>query len=111
MASEDHLAEARERFQKTLRLDPSYALAHYQMGRLLARTGKPEEARQELEKAISLQPDLSEAYYALSRTYYKLGDKEKGDQALALFRRLRAAEYTERQEILRQMQQAIQDKH
>jgi superkiller protein 3 len=108
LVSENRLPEALERFQKTLALDASYALAHYQLGRLLARTGKPEEARQELEKALSLQPDLSEAYYVLSRTYYKLGDKEKGDKALAIFRSFRAAEYTERQEILRQMQKAVQ---
>jgi tetratricopeptide (TPR) repeat protein len=93
--------------KKALTLDPSYALAHYQLGRVLARTGRYPEARDELEKAIALQHDLLEAYYQLGHTYLRLGEQQKAEQALATFKKYRGVEYSERQEVLKQMQHAV----
>jgi tetratricopeptide (TPR) repeat protein len=97
-------------FQRAAALKPSYALAHFQLGRVSARTGKYQEAVSELEKAVNLQPDLSEAYYQLGQMWRKLGDKEKSERALAMFKRYRDAEFDERKEILNQMRESIRGK-
>jgi predicted Zn-dependent protease len=94
--------------QKAIALDPSYAQAHYQAGRLLVRLGQYKEARDELEKAIALQPEFPEAYYQLGQVEIRLGEKEKGQQALAKFQKFRAAEFSERQGLLKQARQIIQ---
>jgi hypothetical protein len=61
-----------------------------------------------LEKAVALQPEFPEAYYQLGHVEMRLGEKEKGRQALANFQKFRAAEYSERQEIMKQARQIIQ---
>jgi tetratricopeptide (TPR) repeat protein len=109
LISENRLDEALWYLQKTLTIDPSYPLAHYELGRVLERSGKYEEARAELERAIELQPDLPEAYYVLGQVYMRLGEGEKADRALAIFKKYRAVEYSERREILKQVQKAVQD--
>jgi tetratricopeptide (TPR) repeat protein len=107
LVTENSLDEASGYLQKSLTLRPTYALAHYQMGRLLARRQEYEKAREELEKAVALQPDLVEAWYQLSQVYRRLGMNEKAEQAGATFRQHRSTQYSERQEILRQVQDAI----
>ena len=107
LLSENRMSEALAPLQKAIALDPSYALAHYQLGRLWTRNGSYSEASAELEKAIALQPDLSEAYYQIGQAYRRLGEKEKADRALELFRKYHAAEYSERQEVLKEMQEVV----
>jgi tetratricopeptide (TPR) repeat protein len=107
LLSENRMAEALAPLEKAVALDPSYALAHYQLGRLWTRSGRYSEASAELEKAVALQPDLSEAYYQIGQAYRRLGEKEKADRALDLFRKHHAAEYSERQEALKEMQEVV----
>ena len=107
LLSENRVSEALAPLRKAIALDPSYALAHYQLGRLWTRNGRYSEASAELEKAIALQPDLSEAYYQIGQAYRRLGEKEKADRALELFRKYHAAEYSERQEVLKEMQEVV----
>ena len=79
------------------------------MGRVFTRTGRQEEAVRELETAVNLQPNLLEAHYLLGHTYYRIGEKGKGDKELAKFQQYRAAEYSERQGLLREVQRAVRD--
>jgi tetratricopeptide (TPR) repeat protein len=107
LASENRDPEARAALEEALSLEPSYALAHYHLGRLLARSGDYSKARVELEKATALQPDLAEAFYQLAHTYRRLGENAKADQALATFRKYRAEEFSERQQILKGVQEVV----
>ena len=70
---------------------PSYAPAHYHLGRLYYQTGDYEQAREELEAAIRLEPDLPEAYYQLGVVYHRLGNDEKSREAYQKFQELKSA--------------------
>jgi predicted Zn-dependent protease len=107
LLSADHPAEASSHFREAIRLEPSYALAHFQMGRTLMRAKRYSEARNELQSATSLQPDLGEAYYQLGNVYRQLGDAQKASDAFARFKQFRDAQQGERTEILKQMQEMI----
>jgi len=100
--------EAQKEIERSIRLRPSYALAHYQLGRLLVRENDYADARRELEKAVALQADFPEAYFQLAHAYTRLGEKEKSKAALAEFQKYHGEEYSERQEVLKQAQQAVQ---
>jgi Tfp pilus assembly protein PilF len=108
LTSDSRDAAAEQRFQSALAIDPSYALAHYQLGRIYDRSARYAEARQQLEKAVALDPELTEAYWLLHHAYLRLGEKDKAREALATFHSRQAVEYDERQEILRRAQQSVQ---
>ena len=110
LLAENRLSDASPYFEKASALDPKYALPHYQLGRLLARSQRFREARSELEQAIALQPDLTEAYHQLAHAYERLGEKQKAEQALARFQQHKNVEYNERQDFLKQAHEALQDK-
>jgi tetratricopeptide (TPR) repeat protein len=62
-------AESEKEFQRTIKLKPNYAAAHWQYGWLLVFVGRLDEAVQEMQRAIELDPlspvmtlDLSAAY-------------------------------------------------
>jgi predicted Zn-dependent protease len=105
--SEGRISGAEEHFKKALRLDPSYALAHYQFGRLLVQRKDYSEARDELERAVALQPDLDEAYFQLAHADIRLGEKGEAEKALAKFNEYRGTEYSERQALLRRFHDAV----
>jgi tetratricopeptide (TPR) repeat protein len=112
LVKEGRVSEGIQSFRRSVELAPSFALAYYELGAALARSGSNQEARAALEKSISLQDSLPknfvpDAYYRLSRVYMKLGDKEKAQGALATFNKLRTTEQSERQMILQAMQQAV----
>jgi len=100
--------EAQKEIERSIRLRPSYALAHYQLGRLLVRENDYAGARQELEKAVTLEAAFPEAYFQLAHAYTRLGEKEKAKAALAEFQKYHAEEYSERQEVLKQAQKTMQ---
>ena len=52
-------------------------------------------------------PDLAEAYYRLGLLLNKRHEKEKADQALARYKSLRDAEYSERATMLKELQDAV----
>jgi protein O-GlcNAc transferase len=107
LLQENRLSEAKSHLERAIRLNPSYALPHYQLGRLLTRMDNYEQASIELEKALMLEPDLAGAYYILAHAYLRLGQSEKAHQAMVAFQKLQRADYSEREEILKQVHQAI----
>ncbi len=109
LVTENRLPDALGYFEKTLALNPSYALSHYHIGRILLRLGDPEKARFELEKAVALQPEQPEAWYLLGQTYRKLGMPEKAEEALLTFKKYRHFEQTDRQEMLKQVHELVQN--
>lgn len=67
--------EATRQLQKTLEMDPNFAMAHYQMGQVLAQRGKFDAAIAEFQRAIELSghspafdANLANAYAASGRT-------------------------------------------
>jgi tetratricopeptide (TPR) repeat protein len=85
----DRADEAEVRFRESLRADPRFAPAHYQLGVVLEKKGKTDEARSELEDAARLDPASAETQYALARLYRRTGEAEKADTALKRFEELK----------------------
>ncbi len=61
------LEAARREFEAEIRLNPSDAVAEYQIARILEVEGEHEAAQERLENAVRLDPDFSEALTALGR--------------------------------------------
>lgn len=68
-------------YEQAIQLDPSFALAYYQLGnfRLNYKVGpaqvlmyKPETAIEELKKAVELDPKLADAHVSLGLAYYQM---------------------------------------
>ena len=59
--------------QEALRIDPSYAWAHYYLGVSLARKREYEKAREALKEALKLRPDFPEAEFYLGVTHASEG--------------------------------------
>jgi tetratricopeptide (TPR) repeat protein len=94
-------------FRDAITVAPNYALPHYHLGRILASEGKTVEAAAELETAVRLEPEMAEAWYHLARVDKSLGDASDAAAALTKFQQLRHVEETDRQEMLRSMQQGL----
>ena len=78
-------------YEQALALDPSYAEAHLELGRLFVQMKNLEKARTQLEKAIELEPDFYEADYLLGRLFYRLGDSEQSREYMASFEEKKSA--------------------
>ena len=78
----DRRDEAEPLLRESMRLDPRFPQAHYQLGVLLERKGSEEEAARELLEAARLDPAYPEPQYALARIYRRRGELEKADRAL-----------------------------
>jgi tetratricopeptide (TPR) repeat protein len=84
-------ARATAAYEQALKLDPSDAEAHLELGRLLVDMKKPEDARTHLEKALALEPDYYEADYLLGRLLYRMGDAEQSRTYMASFEEKKSA--------------------
>jgi tetratricopeptide (TPR) repeat protein len=85
----DRLDEAEARFREALRIDASFAPAHYQLGVVLEKKGTLGEARNELLEAARLDASSSATQYALARLYRRTGEPAKADAALRRFEELK----------------------
>lgn len=108
MVSKERLSEARKHFQRALDLDPAYALAHYQLGRLFAREGDYRRAQAELQQATTLEPDLYEAYFPLGHALQRLGRKREAARAFTMFQRYSAERNSQRLTMSKILQHASQ---
>ncbi|HXK06439.1 MAG TPA: tetratricopeptide repeat protein [Verrucomicrobiae bacterium] len=79
-----NLKEARKEFQAELTLNPSDAVAEYQIGQILVAERDPAGAAARFEKAVSLNPEFGEALVALARTK---ADAKKYTEAIGLLER------------------------
>ena len=70
--------KARKVFDRILKIDPEYALAHFGIGCVQALLGYVHEAVEEWEKAVEIDSDCGEAHYALAWAYYDGEDQERG---------------------------------
>ena len=81
-----------EQVRTAERLDPSYALTHYNLGHLYKETGDYQGVRKELEAAVRERPNHAEAYYQLGTVYRHLGSEEDSKKAYQQFQKITAEE-------------------
>lgn len=79
-----HLRAAREAYARTLELDPAFADAHINLGRLLHEAGDPAAAARHYEAAVRHAPDDAIAHYNLG---VALEDLNRTARALRQYRR------------------------
>ena len=82
-------AEARDAYEKALRLDPDLAIAHQNLGQALLALGHTLASVQHLERAIELGGENTQCYAALAQGYSRLGDTRRAARAAALCRRVK----------------------
>lgn len=66
-------SEAETHLRAAIRLNPSLAITHFQLGNVLEDKGQTEEAISEYQAAARLDVDYAEPHYALARLYRKIG--------------------------------------
>jgi tetratricopeptide (TPR) repeat protein len=69
------LAGAETRLRQALKLNPSFARAHYNLGLLLSSKNQPAEAIASLRRAEQLDPSDAGAPWARATIHYRLGDR------------------------------------
>jgi len=79
----DDLDAAIKECQEAIRLDPKYAQAHKNLGRLWAEENKLDEAIKEFKAAIQLDPKEAEAHYNLGLVWE---DEYELDKAIKEYR-------------------------
>jgi tetratricopeptide (TPR) repeat protein len=77
------LAGAKQQYQRSLAIDPSFAAGHYNLGITLKGLGDYPGAIAAYQQALKLQPDYAEAHQNLGVVLLKLG---KVTESLAAFR-------------------------
>ncbi len=80
--------QSAECYRKVLAADPSFRLAHYQIGESLIRMDRPGEAVPEFRKEITLNPDDPNVQYSLAFALLQTSNK---DEAFTLLRTITAA--------------------
>lgn len=83
-----HLAEAIRAYREALRLQPSHAALHANVGALLRLSGDPEAAQAALEQALQLDPSLAPAHASLGRVWQDRGLLAAAEQAFLRARSL-----------------------
>ncbi len=68
-----HLEMARMYYESALKVDTTFALALFRLGKLAYRTGNYVEATKVLRRAIKFTPDHAPTYYQLALSYEKSG--------------------------------------
>jgi tetratricopeptide (TPR) repeat protein len=81
-------AEAADHFARAVALDPAYADAWLEYGRLLRDLGRYEKATDAFRTAIRLSPKLVIAYNLMSQTLRKMGRQEEAVKYLARFKEM-----------------------
>ncbi len=87
LAQEYHPRDAVEKLRKAVALKPSFAEAHYELGKALAKEGNTAEAIAELQRSLQLNPGLAQSHYQLALIYGKLGDHSESAEQLRQFAR------------------------
>jgi tetratricopeptide (TPR) repeat protein len=80
--------DALRAFETSIRLNPGYAHAHTQLGKMLLKRGDMDRAIEELEKAIALDPTEEGATFQLARAYHKQGNQARSSELMERFAKL-----------------------
>jgi len=91
------LNEAETWLQESLKYDPHFPKAHYEMGALREKQGKDEPAIQELLEAAHYDPSYPEPLYLLGQIYARRGEKAKAEAEWQAFQKLKHENSPEQQ--------------
>ncbi len=104
-------AQIEAHLKRAVELEPEFAPAHLELGKLYSRTNRLNDAAHEFERAIKLDANLAAAYYQLGRVYARQKRSAEAQATLATFKRLsdsqKEQEQTERREIVRRLSDVI----
>ncbi len=76
-----------------LDIDPQYAMAHSELGRILLNEGRVPDAVVQLKLAIEQNPKSEQAYYLLARAYDRLGQTAESTATAKLLAGVRSANH------------------
>ena len=85
----ERLDEAEAQLRDSIRIDPSFPVAHYRLGQVLEKKSRDQEAITELEQAAKLDPTYPEPHYAMARIQRKIGNLQAAAREIQLFEDLR----------------------
>lgn len=78
---------------RAVAIEPHYALAHSELGRILVNQNRLPEAVQQLNSAIEDNPSAEQPYYLLAKVYDRLGDPEKSQEMTRRLAALKCANH------------------
>ena len=84
---DDH--EAVSQFRRSISLNPGFAAAYFELGKILASGGDTTGAIDALTKCLKVDPNMAEAHYSLFHIYHSLGKQELAKSHIALFQQIR----------------------
>jgi tetratricopeptide (TPR) repeat protein len=77
-----------ELLRSAVKLDPSSAEGHYQLGQLAFNDGHFADALEDYQTAAKLDPKNPKVHFGLSKAYRRLGRKEEASRETELFQEL-----------------------
>ncbi len=89
---ESQTQEALAFLTKAIDLNPDFAEAHFERGRILERSDKLQQAVAEYNTSLAKNRSLSQAHYRLALLYRKLGQTRTADDEFALFQQTKEKE-------------------
>ncbi len=102
--------QAIQYIEESIKLNPKFAPAYFQRGKLRWEGGDTPHALADLELATKLDPAYAQPYYLMAQIYFKQGKKEEAEQARKQFATLnREREETEqKRDLENRLFQALQ---
>lgn len=101
-----HSAEAQPLVEKALKIDPSIAKAHADLGVIYQEQGKLQDALRELTAAVKMTPQDANVHWRLARLYQSMGRRE---EAKAEFDKTSSLHKADNDTVFRQLKTAQQN--